>query len=233
MTIQVTKIQKLTNKRNRFRDAMKALAGIKPTGQKKFDRKVDKLSLRAKHQRRKANKDLQAARKAGTKAGPMVAVNYAVSQIGVKESPPGSNRGPVVDMYIRNCLGYTTDAPWCGCFVHEATSRAGVKFLHPGRIAYTPYIVQDGDRNVNGLRSVRNISAVKPGDWAVFNFGSGGAKHVGIVTAINLAKGEVTCIEGNTSPGLKGSQNNGEGVYRRYRPVGHVLRFVRPVYPKA
>ena len=64
----------------------------------------------------------------------------------------------------------------------------------------------------------------QPGDIAIFTFG-----HTGIVE--RALPGSVMCIEGNTSPGQSGSQDNGGGVYRRQRNLALVRAFIRP-FPK-
>lgn len=71
----------------------------------------------------------------------------------------------------------------------------------------------------------------KPGDIVFFNFnGDGTPDHVGIIEGVS--KDGITTIEANTSPDFRrGSQSNGDGVYRRHRPYLHVMAIVRPKYP--
>ncbi len=55
----------------------------------------------------------------------------------------------------------------------------------------------------------------------IYNFG-----HTGILES--AAASTVTVVEGNTSAGNKGSQNNGGGVYRRTRSKSLVKAYIRP-----
>jgi peptidoglycan hydrolase-like protein with peptidoglycan-binding domain len=80
-------------------------------------------------------------------------------------------------------------------------------------------------------KRVVNKYAGQPGDIVFFNFnGDGTPDHVGIIEA--ASKDGLTVIEGNTSPDFRrGSQVNGDGVYRRHRPYLNVMAIVRPNYP--
>jgi hypothetical protein len=70
-------------------------------------------------------------------------------------------------------------------------------------------------------------AAAQPGDQALFSFGQG---HTGIVESVNFVRRTVTCIEGNTSPGSAGSQDNGGGVYRRTRGFSTMWGVGRPAF---
>jgi len=65
------------------------------------------------------------------------------------------------------------------------------------------------------------VTTPKPRDIIIYNFG-----HTGIVES--AAAGTITAIEGNTSPGDKGSQDNGGGVFRRTRSKSLVKAYIRP-----
>lgn len=142
--------------------------------------------------------------------GADAALAWARSQVGTVESPYGSNRGPRVSAYQRN---FGIDgAPWCGAFVGTAMIHGG---LHPSvRIVYVPYIAQDYRRVSWDER--------RGGDLVCFNFGSG-FQHVGM-----LDSDRIHTLEGNTSSGSGGSQDNGGGVFRRERPRSTMAAIVRP-----
>lgn len=147
-------------------------------------------------------------------------VKLAASQIGTTESPDGSNR-------VKYSVWYNMIGPWCAMFCTWLGVAVGLKaFKRGSRWAYCPYIEDDAKNARHNLRLVSR-SGAKAGDLALFNFGSGEAKHVGVVERVNLVAGTVTCIEGNTASGDGGSQDNGGGVYRRTRPLSHVRCFVR------
>jgi len=73
----------------------------------------------------------------------------------------------------------------------------------------------------------------QPGDILIYDFPNTSVKtdHTGICTSANQSY--VYSIEGNTSSGSAGSQSNGDGVYRRVRPISCVLGAYRPKYEES
>lgn len=189
---------------------------------------IDKLrSVRDRMEERipVLQKRLEAKRKSGADK----AVKWAKAQIGHSESPYGSNTGPFpVSACQEFTIGYD-GVPWCGCFVsYAAIHEGGANIPSKARLAYTPYICEDAAAGANGLHRV-SPSAVKEGDLVVFDFDGGGADHVGIAVG-PIRNGLTDCIEGNTSSGSSGSQDNGGGVFHRQRPVSQVACVARPDY---
>ena len=117
--------------------------------------------------------------------------------------------------------------PYCAMFVSWVLTQAGM--TPPGGIfAYCP----TGLANASRLGRVRDKRAAKPGDIVFFDWNKDGvADHVGIVTANRGSYLET--IEGNTSPGVRGSQSNGGGVYRRARSLSLVIAVVSPQYSQS
>lgn len=144
-------------------------------------------------------------------------LTIAAAEIGVTESPAGSNR----QKYSLE-LGRPAE-PWCADFVVWVSRKAGLAL--PSESAYTPWMA-----NAFRSRGMWHTAEPRPGDIAFFNFGSGIIRHVGIVEKPINALGRITTIEGNTSPGDAGSQDNGGGVYRRSRLRSHIVGFGRPAY---
>ena len=72
----------------------------------------------------------------------------------------------------------------------------------------------------------------QPGDILIFDFPNTSVKtdHTGICVTANKSK--VTSSEGNTSSGTSGSQSNGDGVFKKSRPISVVLGAYRPKYEK-
>lgn len=68
----------------------------------------------------------------------------------------------------------------------------------------------------------------QPGDVLVFdwNWGTLSTNHVGILEK-TTSSGNPQTIEGNTYPGVSGSQGNGGGVYRRVRRWDQVRYVIR------
>jgi hypothetical protein len=139
--------------------------------------------------------------------GPQAAIAYARKQVGVTESPPNSNRGRLIDHWQRMC--HISGAPWCGAFVNACLVAAGFP-SEPG-LRYCPWI-ESHARSGQGGWSWHRIDRARPGDLVLY--GRAIAQHV----AIYVGNGQT--IEGNTSSGPGGSQDNGGGVFRRRRNFG-------------
>ena len=139
-------------------------------------------------------------------------LNIAYGQLGVTESPAGSNRTK-----YGKWMGLDGQ-PWCMSFVQWCFHQAGTPL---------PHKTGSCSALLNWYQKNRPECVVKdpqPGDIAIFTFG-----HTGIVE--RALPGSVMCIEGNTSHGQSGSQDNGGGVYRRQRNLALVRAFIRP-FPK-
>lgn len=139
-------------------------------------------------------------------------LNIACGQLGVTESPAGSNRTK-----YGKWMGLDGQ-PWCMSFVQWCFAQAGTPL---------PHKTGSCSALLNWYQKNRPDCVVKdpqPGDIAIFTFG-----HTGIVE--KALPGSGMCIEGNTSPGQSGSQDNGGGVYRRQRNLALVRAFIRP-FPK-
>jgi hypothetical protein len=139
-------------------------------------------------------------------------LNIACGQLGVTESPAGSNRTK-----YGKWMGLDGQ-PWCMSFVQWCFHQAGTPLPH--KTGSCSALLNWYQKN----RPECVVKGPQPGDIAIFTFG-----HTGIVE--RALPGSVMCIEGNTSPGQSGSQDNGGGVYRRQRNLALVRAFIRP-FPK-
>lgn len=154
--------------------------------------------------------------------GPAAAIEWARSQVGVKENPAGSNRGKLIDQWQRLCdmLGQ----PWCGAFVNRALMAAG--FPTQPWLRYCPTIEQKAKAGEGGW-SWHPASEARLGDLILY--GADLAHHVGICEAVE------DDYEGNTSSGHAGSQDNGGVVAHRTDRDWHAVGFpargaARPPY---
>lgn len=151
-------------------------------------------------------------------------LRWCRQQVGVHESPAGSNRGPLVSRWERD---FGMDGqPWCGAFVGFALRHvAGIPV--PNGIVYTPNIANYARAGTGGFASLDKWADRKPGDLVLFKFpgvSRDPVDHVGI-----LDSDREHTIEGNTSTG-DGSQNNGGIVARRNRGGANVVGCARPRY---
>lgn len=147
----------------------------------------------------------------------------AVSFLGVKENPAGSN-----------CVVFNTDYygspvsgasyPWCCAFVWDVFRLAGASSLfYVGlKTAYCPSVLSWGKR----CNLLVDKSAAAPGDLILFDFnGDGTPEHIGILES--RSGSQYITIEGNTSVT---SDDNGGAVMRRTRYASQILAVVRPKY---
>ena len=136
-------------------------------------------------------------------------LEVAKGELGNTESPAGSNRTK-----YGKWMGLDGQ-PWCMSFVQWCCAQAENQL---------PYRTGSCSALLDWYRAHqpdRIIQDPQPGDIIIYNFG-----HTGIVE--RAAAGTVTAIEGNTSPGSTGSQDNGGGVYRRTRNKTLVKAYIRP-----
>lgn len=147
----------------------------------------------------------------------------ARGEIGNTENPSGSNR----QKYSAS-MGRPPE-PWCADFVVWCARQVGLNL--PSESAYTPTMAQGF---VKAGTWHRGAAGPQPGDIVFFDFPdkTTGIQHVGIVEQIGLA-GQVDTIEGNTSSGNSGSQDNGGGVYRRHRAGTYIVGYGRPPFAAA
>lgn len=148
------------------------------------------------------------------------ALAFARAQVGVKEHPPGSNRGPKIDDWQRavNMIAQ----PWCGAFVAACLRAGGV--TPSERMRFTPFIIEDAKAGRNGLVRVVPYSERQAGDLFVYQWDSGPVDHVGIYTG-NDEGALALVIEGNTAIG---DDSNGGQVMVRRRDRKFVAAVCRP-----
>ena len=151
------------------------------------------------------------------------ALERAVTQLGVTESPPDSNQCKYTQWY--GMVG-----PWCAMFTSWCydLENDSPSFLKGSYYAYVPYIVGDARSHVRGL-SVTGDPL--PGDLVCYDWGwDGEFDHVGLFEAWASGSGSTfTAIEGNTS--LDNNSNGGEVMRRTRRVPDQNTVFVRVAEP--
>ncbi len=140
----------------------------------------------------------------------------AAKHLGVKESPPNSNR-------VLFSKWYGMVGPWCAMFVTFCYVEAGSKsaFKRGRNWAFCPFMLASARAGENHLAVTKKP---KRGDVVLYGFGGSVATHIGLFERFTDGSGNFTAIEGNTGIG---NDSNGGEVMRRKRKKSQVLEFVR------
>ena len=141
----------------------------------------------------------------------------ARSQLGVKESPPESNRVKYNTWYYGKEVSGAA-YPWCMAFVQWCCDRAGMPL--PFRTASCGALL----RWYREHQPECVVREPKPGDIVIFDFPGGAATdHTGLFES--LSGKNVVSIDGNTG---SGNDANGGAVMRRTRSAALVAAYLHP-----
>lgn len=156
-------------------------------------------------------------------------IETARADLGYTEDPPGSNRVKYWQDYDPSFQGQ----PWCVCFLwwcfHEAGER--MAFFGGGKTASCSMLL----RWYKEQELTVPVEDLQVGDIVLMNFnGKGTPDHCGLVVEverdINGKLLSVITIEGNTTPGEEGSQDNGGCVALKRRFWYQLVGICRPQY---
>jgi hypothetical protein len=146
------------------------------------------------------------------------ALAVAVRHLGVRESPPDSNRTPFGAWFG------VDGVPWCAIFVSYCFAHAGFVLcrgwhgagVYPRGVTYVPTLE-------SWLRASHrwHTDAPRRGDLVLFDWDGGVPDHVGLVERVS-AGGLLATIEGNTGVG---NDTDGGAVMRRRRSHAQVAGF--------
>lgn len=143
-------------------------------------------------------------------------LTIARREIGVKESPPGSNHVKYNTWYYGRPVSGAA-YPWCMTFVQWVFAQAGGAL--PYRTASCSALLNWYRKNQPG----RVSGTPETGDIAIYPFG-----HTGIVASVEGRS--ILVIEGNVS--LSGTASNGGMVVQLLRKASQAEAYIRPNYQK-
>ena len=154
-------------------------------------------------------------------------IEIARGELGNTEDPPGSN-------LTKYGFWYGVDGvPWCVIFLCWLFNQAGERmaFFGGGKTASCSMLLRWYKEQ--GLTVP--VSEVQVGDIVLLNFHGGkDPEHCGLVELVNYADSPdgmvLWTIEGNTTPGYEGSQDNGGCVASKLRFGGQIVGVCRPQY---
>ena len=147
----------------------------------------------------------------------------ARAEVGYKEGKNNDNK-------FAKIAGHANHQPWCATFIRACFIKGEEAKAIPDT-AYCPHLESWARAN----NRVVPTTEAKRGDLVLFDFSrSGRAEHVGIVN-INFSEKNpeyLHTIEGNTSAVASGSQDNGDGVSKKKRPISLIRLVIRPDWSK-
>lgn len=152
-------------------------------------------------------------------------LKVAESQLGVTEFPKDSNKV----IYNTEYYGYEASGvyfPWCVTFLWWVFKHGGdpKAFFNSGKTASCTAL-----KKLYSAEGRWVTSGYQKGDIVLMNF-SGGKEpeHCGLV--VDTRNSYIVTIEGNTSPGIEASQDNGGCVAKKYRYERNIIGACRPRY---
>lgn len=156
-------------------------------------------------------------------------ISTAMGELKTTEYPPGSNKVRYnTDYYGREVQG--DDYKWCVVFLWWVFNITGERmaFYGGGKTASCGTLLRW--YRERGLTVP--VSEARPGDIVILNFhGTQDTEHCGLVLSVNSTDSSyVNTIEGNTTPGYEGSQDNGGCVALKHRNLRQIVGVCRPQY---
>jgi len=139
--------------------------------------------------------------------------------VGVKEE--GNNGGYWVSRFLASCK-LKPGAQWCAAFVNFCLDSGGVKKL-PFTGSGLARHFATRNKTIKATEVISKNLELPSGTIIVWRRGSTPFGHAGIVESWKGKKGDT--IEGNTSSGVKGSQHDGDGVWKRRREINPTSYF--------
>lgn len=149
------------------------------------------------------------------------ALNIAISQVGVMEDPPGSNRGKKVEEYLAS-VGLGRGQFWCAAFLYWCFQKASEKLDRKNPVLKTGHCMthwrDSPAKKIPAADALNKPSLLKPGHIFIINTG-GAHGHTGMIESVE--GGFIHTIEGNSDPA---GGRNGIGVFRNTRKISKINR---------
>lgn len=161
-------------------------------------------------------------------------IAVARGELGYTEYPPGSN----MTKYWLDYGAAMQGQPWCVAFLWWCFEQAGERmaFFGGGKTASCGTLLRW--YREQGLTVP--VEQVQAGDIVLLNFsGTQDTQHCGIVVEVEDVvfrdgtydrSKRIKTIEGNTTPGLEGSQDNGGSVALKTRYPRQIVAVCQPAY---
>lgn len=149
------------------------------------------------------------------------ALKIAISQIGIMEDPPGSNKGKKVEEYQAS-VGLGAGTFWCAAFMYWCFQKASEQLNRKNPVLKTGHCMTHWNnstaKKILAADAVNKPSLLKPGQIFLINTG-GSHGHTGMIESVD--GGFIHTIEGNSDPA---GGRNGIGVFRNTRKIVKINR---------
>jgi hypothetical protein len=153
----------------------------------------------------------------------LAALEVAKEQVGVQEVPKGSNKGPMINEYLK-AVGLGPGYAWCQAFVYWCYAVAAKTIGVENLVVRTAGVYDCWNRSTkrNGVVKIAKSEVVagkavlQPGDQFVMMYGKG-AGHTGIIENVTENEAGATVlhtIEGNSN---NSGSREGYAVVRQTR----------------
>jgi len=152
-------------------------------------------------------------------------LRIAHNEVGVKEVPPGTNRGPRVEEYLKSVrlgAGY----PWCAAFVYWCVEQASAGLNRVNPLPRTGSCMDHWNKTKGEKITFQQVLSdpklIKPGDIFIISR-KGGKGHTGFV--YDTFGSDIITVEGNSNAFHSAE---GEGVVKLQRKINTITAgFIR------
>lgn len=143
------------------------------------------------------------------------AIQIALSYVGEKEDPAGSNSSQKIDL-VQSSFNYNK-VQYCALFsqyIYKVSCKLfGIEFPFPGTASSQTLYEWAKKNNC----ASNNFSELQVGDIIIWRKRKLWQGHVGVVVDVDFMNEVFYTVEGNTSNSDFGSQRDGDGIYKRKR----------------
>lgn len=150
-----------------------------------------------------------------------LALQIAQGQLGQREKPMGSNRGPMIDQYLA-AVGLNPGYAWCQAFVYWCYLQAAEQLNISNPVVRTAGVLNCWNKTaiqfkLTKIEALKDTSLIHPGCQFILNYGKG-MGHTGIVERV---KGQtIYTVEGNSN---SDGSREGYAVVRQKRNINSAL----------
>lgn len=151
----------------------------------------------------------------------LLALQTAIGQLGQCEEPKGSNKGVMVNQYLK-AVGLNPGYSWCQAFVYWCYDQAAQRLGMHNPVVRTAGVLNCWNNTAVNFKiapadALRHPGVIKPGAQFILDYGHG-VGHTGMIER----------VEGTTLYTIEGNSNN-DGSREGYLVVRHQRSLTAPL----